>query len=674
MELKELYSLRNDFTIIGLTGQTGSGCSKIAEILCSDYRDFEKGLRASTDFDDPIFIRKYSICKHFLGHGKNWVKFDLIKYTDVLFFHILHTYGGDYKHIKQLFQERFKENSSEDNNKVIRLLLAEIIEIDREYTSLINDIKSLKDFSKIKSKKKLLVLEKLFFGEDFKRLKDKIFDSLERYGYFRTRILFHWTANNLRRTGDPLINDPSDVKNIYTIAKLINALIKAKKTYNLAHKKPTKIVIDSLRNSLELLFFKERYSAFYMVAMKDVLDNSKIRISARLRGRQIPEEEIELLSSKIIELDATEYKTNDFQHGQFSSPDVENCIQKSDYHIYNLKKTDLIDFAEKYFDKNINGFYSREEQLLKLLALIQKPGLITPSSAERAMQIAHTAKLNSGCVSRRVGAVITDKSFSIKSVGWNDVPKGQTPCNLRCFNDFKNINIDSAIGCHYSDFEKGKFSVNASFKYKGDKLNDFPKIINDYLGESVKKNSKHLNGRNIPFCFKTIHNFYEGEANQVHTKSLHAEENAMLQITKNGGTSIKGGFLFTTASPCELCSKKAFQIGIERIYFIDPYPGISKEQIIKCGEDIPVLIPFLGAIGNTYYKLYDLFTSQKDEIAMILEIDKGQNLTKKFCNVLSQKKHKVLIERIKSSNFSDEEIIEIFETGINQYKRKIVIE
>lgn len=63
-------------------------------------------------------------------------------------------------------------------------------------------------------------------------------------------------------------------------------------------------------------------------------------------------------------------------------------------------------------------------------------------------------------------------------------------------------------------------------------------------------------GRNVSYCFKSEFNKMTGKSNQVHTRSLHAEENAFLQITKYGGRGIKDGSLFTTASPCELCAKK----------------------------------------------------------------------------------------------------------------------
>ena len=63
--------------------------------------------------------------------------------------------------------------------------------------------------------------------------------------------------------------------------------------------------------------------------------------------------------------------------------------------------------------------------------------------------------------------------------------------------------------------------------------------------------------------------------NQVHTRSLHAEENAFLQLAKYGTQGIQNGVLFTTASCCELCAKKAYQLGIKKIYYIDMLNTIS---------------------------------------------------------------------------------------------------
>lgn len=103
----------------------------------------------------------------------------------------------------------------------------------------------------------------------------------------------------------------------------------------------------------------------------------------------------------------------------------------------------------------------------------------------------------------------------------------------------------------------------------------------------------------------------------MHTRSLHAEENAFLQISKCGGAGIDGGFLFTTASPCELCSKKAYQLGIKRIYYIDPYPGIAIDHILNGGSNNPELILFSGAIGRAFHRLYMPITAYKDELSAL---------------------------------------------------------
>ena len=64
-----------------------------------------------------------------------------------------------------------------------------------------------------------------------------------------------------------------------------------------------------------------------------------------------------------------------------------------------------------------------------------------------------------------------------------------------------------------------------------------------------------LKGRNCSYCFKDAYLSYKNQKNQVHTRAIHAEEMAFLQAAKIGTPVVTGGYLFTTASPCELCSK-----------------------------------------------------------------------------------------------------------------------
>lgn len=63
--------------------------------------------------------------------------------------------------------------------------------------------------------------------------------------------------------------------------------------------------------------------------------------------------------------------------------------------------------------------------------------------------------------------------------------------------------------------------------------------------------------------------------------------------------------------------KKAFQIGIQEIVYLDPYTDIAPDLILRCGWNTPKLKAFKGAIGVTFYKLYRPFMPYKDEIAIL---------------------------------------------------------
>ncbi len=611
MKLTELYKLRKNFTIIGLTGRTGSGCTQVAEILSQDYDILSKGFRNTKDFQNPIITRKLEICKKYLSHGDNWSPFDIIKYKNVLLFYIIGFIGFDATLLSDLLKQNYRDEKEANENELEKIK-TDILKILKS-KSIVKGIIALKnDYQKIKTSEQLNELNNLFWSAEFQELSSNIFKILEDNGYYKRTLFLHWISCNIRNSGDPINkNKVNDIQYIYKISELINRLIKARKYYNDKLNKPTKIVIDSLRNSLEIMFFKERYSAFYMIATKEGSHKNKEEVIKRL-PTTLNSIEKEKISQQLIDLDITEYQTNDYSKGKFGSPDVYNCIQKSEIHIVNNSNQSKL---------NSEDFFTVQEQILKIISLILQPGIITPSARERCMQVAYNAKLNSGCISRQVGAVVTDSNYSIKAMGWNDVPHGQTPCILRDANDYlieKPLNV-----IHYSDFERGENidSIDVDFKYKNKEPNNFPNAVKAYYNDkNLSVGNADLEGKNCSFCFKTIHNCYETERNQVHTKSLHAEENAMLQITKYGGQALNGGILFTTASPCELCSKKAMQLGIKKVYFINPYPGISLPQILKYNRDYEMeLISFSGAIGKSYNRLYEPFMAYKDELTIILE-------------------------------------------------------
>lgn len=623
INLDKIYEVRKDFTIIGLTGRTGSGCANVTQILEKDFK--------TNDFPIPINRKeqqhaddvKYEIAYRFLE--KNYKPFISIKYSDILTFFILRE---GYSKLVEFINQ----------NNDFQILGNEVAKFKDEIENF-NEIISILNIER-KEKKYLQPLYSLFFGRKFQRFSNLFIDSLSDSSKIARSRFFQLVSNNLRKSGTPFsLSKESDPEKVYFIAKFINQLIKSCRENSRKTNGECRIVIDSLRNSLEMNFFKQRYAAFYMVSVsrKDHIREQKIR------------KYFERDSDLIMKMDEEEH-AGPKDKSEFYKQDVSNCIQKSDIHLYNINEKDA-GIESTIYSMRIISF---KHQLVSYLALIIQPGIITPSPQERCMQMAYTAKYNSGCISRQVGAVITDGNYSVKAIGWNNTPEGQIPCLLRNVRDL----LDEGVEYNpewYSEYEKKGNRDNAKEEDK-----KFVEALNVHYKIPLqnKEIEENLAGRNVPYCFKSIINSYQEGKNQVHTRSLHAEENAFLQISKYGGQGIIGGFLFTTASPCELCAKKAYQLGIKTIFYIDPYPGITEQHIITCGSEnrSPKMIHFYGAIGNAYHWLFEPFMAYKDELSLILGMNvKNENQTLSEHNNKMKDKLKDLgyLYESKSQTFKD---------------------
>lgn len=393
--------------------------------------------------------------------------------------------------------------------------------------------------------------------------------------YHLYTFLMQQMGNNIRSSGNPFDNSFKADK-YREFVQRVNKVIKIINSWNDKYGvQSTRICIDAIRNPYEALYFRDKYKAFHLMAIGAEDSDRRKRL-------------YDLNEREMNNLDAVEYPSKmEKPQEVFYHQNIQGCLEVADIHVYNPEVK--------------NGkYYELTEQLVKYIALMLHPGLVTPTHLERCMQLAYNAKYNSGCLSRQVGAVVTRDDYSIQSVGWNDVPKGQVSCNLRDVCDFwDNKDVES-----YSQFE----------------LEDkrFSKVMEN-LNEKMKGNTE---GRCMVYCFKDIYNGMKDDKNQVYTRALHAEENAFLQISKYGGTEVKGGCLFTTASPCELCAKKAYQLGINKIYYIDPYPGISKSHILTFGkDDNPDMKLFYGAIGEAYLDFYTPRVATKDELEMLTGVN-----------------------------------------------------
>ena len=80
-KLDKLYSLRDEFSIIGITGRTGSGCTDVAETLSCEFENLPKVIAPSSVSKNTL-QRKYKIVYDF--NKLNWKKYRVIKYKNIL--------------------------------------------------------------------------------------------------------------------------------------------------------------------------------------------------------------------------------------------------------------------------------------------------------------------------------------------------------------------------------------------------------------------------------------------------------------------------------------------------------------------------------------------------------------------------------------------------------------
>lgn len=572
--VEQVYKNRSQFVVVGLTGRTGSGCTSSANILEETFKNIKPPEPCKKDDNEE---RKYRIVYNF--SEQNWEQFVVIHIKDTITSFIVENSYDEFLEFLKLNEKECGLNYTEVKKCLDTQMKEEYLEIHELRTKLISDRLELENGdtkSKIKSNEIRERLYSFYFKliPPFSTALKKVLNQSSANLY---TTIYQKVGNNLRSSGTAFDSDFKKI-HIYRIAKRVNKIIKIIRHLRGKESK-TFITIDTFRNPFEISFFRERYSAFYLLSINTEVDTrvKRLQNTANVNSNQL----------KSID---KEYEKRLSGNEVFFSQDIASCIQLADIHIHNP-------------NISFDNFSNLKRQLIYYITLIVHPGLVPPSNIERCMQMAFNAKLNSGCLSRQVGAVITDKYSSIKAIGWNSVPEGHVPCLLRSAEDLLNNEDENA----YSNYE----SNNPIFR----------RTMECTYGDLQSKEDcqTKVSGLNISFCFKDIQNSIDGEKNQVHTRSLHAEENAFLQITKYGGAGIKDGMLFVTASPCELCSKKAYQLGIKNIIYIDPYPGIAKDHILDSGNNKPKLELFSGAIGRAYYQLYEPILSYKDELEMIFE-------------------------------------------------------
>ena len=332
-------------------------------------------------------------------------------------------------------------------------------------------------------------------------------------------------------------------------------------------------IIDSIKNQEELDALKSVYrEMFYFIG-----------VFSPMPFRQKNLEELGMSLAQVYELIDRD-SGEEIDHGQT----VRDTFPNSDF------------FLRVDSDSN-EPLKSKLERFLNIIFGIE---ILTPSTDERAMYLASSAAGNSACLSRQVGAALTDEQGEIISLGWNDVPKSKgdlykhSPLTDTALGkDQRCMNMDG--GKCFNDLEKSLITneITNSLITKGlIKAEDRPKAI-----EAIQSSK-----------IKSLLEF---------SRSIHAEMHAIILGSQLGGNKIRNGKLYCTTYPCHPCARHIIASGIKEVYYIEPY---RKSLAIKLHADAISesetddkkvrILSFEGIAPSRYLKIFKMKPdSRKDD-------------------------------------------------------------
>lgn len=676
-----------------MTGSSDGNLSTISDILEKDIESLHLPEEIKGTTIEKLEYK--NICNYAKSH---WKRFDIIKARDVIITYILENHNT----VKR-FEEDVSKNIFDDTefcNRCYRMFekcKGKLIKGDEESQRLYQELKEFNDNcfrnglgkELLKKNQELLKYVEILRNKNGSEQNARISLSLYVYtkyilpvigdnikNHFTSkeiyRALFRNYGNEIRFFGtldmEQWIQQLENIEYgpefnyFYSIAKRINTFIKIRRA-PFSNKKsvPIHIVIDSLKNPYEFSFLKDRYSAYYTVALlqdKKYINSKAENILYENPGKIKKNFKTFInLAIEQLEQDHTLVNNEDYKYVQaMSSPnkflqyilerlkkkeetshsiewcsDMEGLKYGIQYQRLGIGEEEVLFFhmllkepvltfcmiSDLYpfylqdvqsSTQNADIFLSSSNdyaygskltyQLVKYVSLIMHPGLVPPTNIEACMQMAFSAKVNSGCISRQVGAVVTDKDYNILSLGWNDVHCGKVPCIYRTLQELK-YGTDQEI---YSDLELDRQSL-------------FRKHIDGYNFVDYEKKESILDGVPSTYCFKTIYNNITHERNPTNSRAIHGEQKAFYSCDKE---KARGGCLFTTSSSCETCTMFANLHGIKKIYYIENYPGIAQNHVNASGEkeERAEFILFEGAIGVAYTKLYTPVIPMKDELQL----------------------------------------------------------
>ncbi|NVM89664.1 deoxycytidylate deaminase [Variovorax sp. SG517] len=304
------------------------------------------------------------------------------------------------------------------------------------------------------------------------------------------------------------------------------------------HEKPTRVyIIDSLKNPAEAELLRGIYrEAFCLIG---VVCEETIR-TQRLHAAKFRDSSLDDIE-KFMKRD----ESADIKYGQ----KVADTFHLADYFVDNTPNR-YSDAAQKV----PNPEWVVTDKLGRLFDILTNKKIVRPDASETGMFHAKGAQLRSACLSRQVGAALTDSKGNLIATGTNEVPMAGGGVYGSNFEDPNDVHHeDDRCFAHrgYCSNTRIQDEIIDKVIASIDQLKDFKDEERKKIAGQLKKTPL---GRLIEF-----------------SRAVHAEMDALLSAARLG-VATAGTKLFVTTFPCHYCARHIVASGVDEVQYIEPYP------------------------------------------------------------------------------------------------------
>ncbi|MBP8019392.1 MAG: deoxycytidylate deaminase [Hylemonella sp.] len=306
-----------------------------------------------------------------------------------------------------------------------------------------------------------------------------------------------------------------------------------------------------------------------------------------------------------------EHRINRLQEKGFTTPDIAGLMDRDSGEELSGGQTvgETFPQCDFFLRMDTNTDTQLRSRVERFLHLIMDTKIITPTRAETAMYAAATAAGSSACLSRQVGAAVTDDEGEVLAIGWNDVPKAFGDLYVSDLKKDPNGDQDKRCWNHggkcYNDEEKA--------------------LLSDHVIEALKAfipENKRKEAAMAVVGNKRLRGLIE------FSRSIHAEMHAILTALRQTGGRVRGGSLYVTTYPCHSCARHIVAAGIKFVYFIEPY---KKSLAIKLHGDAITenekdqervqFLPYDGVAPSRYLSLFRMAINSRKKNGIVIRVD-----------------------------------------------------